>query len=66
MMESLFNKVAALMPATLLKSDSNTDVFLSNSQNFTNIDFEEHLPTTADQIICNKTLLEKIRGVFRT
>ena len=26
--------------------------------------FEEHLRTTADQMICNKILLEKIRAVF--
>ena len=27
--------------------------------------FEEHLRTTADQLICNKILLEKVRAVFR-
>ena len=27
--------------------------------------FEEHLQTTADQMICNEILLEKIRAVFR-
>ena len=32
---SLFNKVAGLFsPTTLLKRDSNTDVFLRNLQNF--------------------------------
>ena len=28
--------------------------------------FEEHLQTTADQMICHKVLLEKIRAVFCT
>ena len=27
--------------------------------------FEEHLRTTADEMICNKILLEKVRAVFR-
>ena len=27
--------------------------------------FEEHLRATADQLICNKILLEKVRAVFR-
>ena len=52
-------------PATLLKRDYNTYVFLWNQQNFTNTYFEEYLRTTADQMICNKILLEKIRAVFR-
>ena len=35
------------------------------SKIFKNTYFEEHLRTTADQMICNKILLEKIRAVFR-
>ena len=35
------------------------------SKIFKNTYFEEHLRTTADQMICNKILLEKIRTVFR-
>ena len=31
---------------------------------FKNTYFEEHLRTTADQMICNKILSEKIRAVF--
>ena len=34
------------------------------SKVFTNTHFEKHLRTTADQMICNKILLEKIRAVF--
>ena len=37
-------KLLALRPATLLKRDSNTSVFLSNLRNSTN--FEERLRTT--------------------
>ena len=33
-LESLFNKVAGLRPATLLKGDLNTRVFLRNFQKF--------------------------------
>ena len=48
MLESLFNKVANLRPASLLKRNSSTGVFLSNLQKhlFWNIYFEEHLGTT--------------------
>ena len=35
------------------------------SKVFKNTYFEKHLRTTADQMICNKILLEKIRVVFR-
>ena len=58
-------KLQAWGPVTLLKRDSNTDVFLWNYQNLTNTYFEEHLRMAADQMICNKILLEKIRAVFR-
>ena len=34
------------------------------SKIFKNAYFEEHLRTTADQMIFNKILLEKIRAVF--
>ena len=34
------------------------------SKIFKNTYFEEHLRTIADQMICNKILLEKIRAVF--
>ena len=34
------------------------------SKIFTNTYFEEDLRTTADQMMCNKLLLEKIRAVF--
>ena len=56
-------KLQAWGSATLLKRDSNTDVFLWNKQNFTNTYFKEHLQTTADQMICNK-ILEKIRALL--
>ena len=35
------------------------------SKIFQNTYFEKHLPTSADQTIGNKILLEKIRAVFR-
>ena len=35
------------------------------SKIFKNTYFEEHLRRTADQMICNKILFEKIRAVFR-
>ena len=40
-LESFFNKVAGLRPATLLKRDSNAGVFLWILRNFKNIYFEE-------------------------
>ena len=43
---------------------SSKDVFLRNLQIFKNTYFEEHLRMTADQMICNKILLEKIRAMF--
>ena len=61
---SFLIKLQVWGPATLLKRDYNTYVFLWNQQNFTNTYFEEYLRTTADQMICNKILLEKIRAVF--
>ena len=57
-------KLQAWGPATLLKRDSNTGVSCKISKMFTNTYFEEHLQTTADQMICNKISLEKIRAVF--
>ena len=50
MLESRFNEVAGWRPATLLKSDFNTSVFLWNFQIFKNIYFEEHLQTTASAL----------------
>ena len=38
--------------------------FCEISKIFKNIYFEEHLRTTADQMICNKILFEKVRAVF--
>ena len=34
------------------------------SKIFTNTYLEEHIRTTADQMICDKVLLEKIRAVI--
>ena len=34
------------------------------SKIFKNTYFEKHLPTTADQMICNKILLEKYERCF--
>ena len=61
---SFLIKLQVWGPATLLKRDYNTYVFLWNQQNFTNTYFEEYLRTAADQMICNKILLEKIRAMF--
>ena len=50
-LESLFNKVAGLIPATLLKRDAIAGVFMWNLRNFEEHLFEDHLQTTAsDQI----------------
>ena len=43
MLESLFNAVAGLRPATALKNDSSKGVFLCINQNFKNAFFTEHL-----------------------
>ena len=48
--ECLFNKVAGLRPATLLKIDSNTGVFWEISDIIKNTYFEEHLRTTASAL----------------
>ena len=50
-------KLQAWRPATLLKCDSNTGVFLWNLRNFYNTSFEEHIRTTASrskQTDCSK------------
>ena len=46
MLESLFDKVAWIGPATLLKKDSNTGAFLGMLRNFS----EEHLRTAASWV----------------
>ena len=48
MLESLFEKVQALKPATLLKRDTNTGTFLLMLRNF-NTDFEGPLRTAASK-----------------
>ena len=55
MLESLFNKVAGLKAATLLKADSNAGVFLWI---FKNTFFTEHLRATAF-VAFSKTLRER-------
>ena len=47
MLESLFNKVANLSPANLLKRDSRTGVSCQVCEIFGNTYFEESLRTTA-------------------
>ena len=51
MLESLFNKVAGLRPAILLKRDSNTVVFCEIGDIFKITYFEVHLPTTASELM---------------
>ena len=52
--EPLFNKVAGLWPAPLLKRESNTDVFLEHCEIFMNTYFEEYLRTAASVKIKEK------------
>ena len=47
MLESLFNEVKGLRPATLLKRDSNTGASCQYCEIFKNTYFEEHLRMTA-------------------
>ena len=61
--ENICVGVSFLIKLQAWKRDFNTDVFLWNEQNFTNTYFEEQLQTIADQMICNKILLQKIRTV---
>ena len=53
-MESLFNEVAGLRPAALLKRDSNARVFLY-CEIFKNTYFEKHLQTIASEDRINNT-----------
>ena len=62
--ENICVGVSFLIKLQAWKRDFNTDVFLWNEQNVTNTYFEEQLQTTADQMICNNILLQKIRAVF--
>ena len=51
MLESLFNKLVGLKrPATFLKIDYKTGVFLCKCEVFKNTYFEEHLRTTVSII----------------
>ena len=48
------------------KKETPTQMFSCEISNiFKNSYFEKHLRKTADKMICNKILLEKIRAVFR-
>ena len=54
MLQSLFNKVKGVKPASLLKRDSGTGAFLLNLQNFQEhlfTDFTEHLWTASEYVI---------------
>ena len=56
MLKSLFNK-GAVRPANLLEIDSNTDVLLEYCEISKNIYFEEHLLTTASEVILGSDCL---------
>ena len=49
-LECLFNKVAGLQPAGLLKKGSNTGAFCAYCKCFKNIYFEKHLRTAVSAI----------------
>ena len=66
MLESLFNKVAGLRVCNFIKMILQQICFPVKLAKFLkNTYSEEHLRTTADQMIHNKILFEKIRAVFR-
>ena len=48
----------------LISLQANTHFPVKLAKIFKSTYSEEHLRTTADQVICNKRLLEKIRAVF--
>ena len=67
--ESLFNKLHAFRPATLLKRDSNTGVFLWFYKFFNDTYFEEHLRTisrwTVYLCINQRVLLQIFFQIFK-
>ena len=70
MIESPFIKVAGFRRATLLQRNSNTGVFLWNSEIFKNLYFAEHLRTAAsdgsDKVMKVKMMYRKYRNSIET
>ena len=68
MLKSLFNKLQASRPATLLKRDSSTGVFMRDLRNFltTPVFTEEHLILPIGSLLNNIYTLARARGVART